>query len=289
MRRRTSSDLSARARKLAERTGISYAAALAALRAPQSAQAPASPSASTGLPELDLLLGPQRPGALTVLAARTGAGTTALLLTIARHTARAGTPVILAESQSSLRTTRQMLLTAEAGRVGESTIDSERELAHAAACLNEMPLHVISPTDGRGAVAHLRAAAAATGPALLLVDDLALGYSDVPYDAGKAADELAGLAQELHVAAIATAHLGAEADEAAKPCAEHLRYPAVLDHVDTLVLLHRPARTAPVKPSADLVTLYVDRRPGRSQGGHGGTTTALFQAAYHRMVPAGEA
>ncbi|MGW1283956.1 DnaB-like helicase C-terminal domain-containing protein, partial [Streptomyces sp. NPDC002586] len=54
----------------------------------------------TGLPDLDKVLGPLKPGKLTLLAGQTMAGTTALLLTIGWHNAHHGLTVVLAELQS---------------------------------------------------------------------------------------------------------------------------------------------------------------------------------------------
>lgn len=289
-RRRTSSDLTARARQLAAHAGIPYTAALARLRTPHTAGRRPDPglTASTGLPGLDRLLGPLTPGTLTLLAGRTMAGSTALLLGIARHNARAGLPVILAELQTNQADTMRMLVAAESGqdldRTAERPYDAQL-VAEAAARLRGLRLRIPAP-DGTDALDRLRGEAAAAGPGLLLVDDLALAADwRSPLVPGAVAAALAALARELAVPAVATAHLGArpdDPDDAGLPRPGDLRDPAALGHAHRLVLLHRPARTSPVPGRPDLVSLHASRPDGAELG----TTTALFEPEYHRMTAA---
>ncbi|MDH6435931.1 hypothetical protein M2158_004471 [Streptomyces sp. SAI-144] len=166
-RRRTSSDLTARARQLAARADIPYSAALAALRTPRTTgPTPPDHSAATGLPALDGLLGPLTPGTLTVLAGRTMAGTTALLLGIARHHGHRGRRVILAELQTNVHATMRSLLAAEAGQDLDKTAEhapDRQRAAEAAARLRGTRIRLLTP-DGTNAISRLRAEAAAGGP-----------------------------------------------------------------------------------------------------------------------------
>ncbi|MFM9462612.1 DnaB-like helicase C-terminal domain-containing protein [Streptomyces scabiei] len=285
-RRRTSSDLTARARQLAARAGIPYSAALAALRTPR-ATGPTAPdhSAATGLPALDGLLGPLSPGTLTVLAGRTMAGATALLLGIARHHGHRGRPVILAGLQSSPHATMRSLLAAEAGQDLDRTAEhapDRRIVAEAAARLRGIPIRLLTP-DGSNAINRLRAEAAAGGAGLLLLDSLRLaaGLESSPPVPGQSAAHLVALARELDVPAVATAHLRPRpGDGDSRPRPGDLDDRGVLEHAHRLVLLHRPARLGPVPGQSDLVTLHV----ARPDGAEAGTTTMLFEPEYHRMV-----
>lgn len=194
-RRRTSSDLTARARQLAARAGIHYSAALAALRS--TGPAAAERSTVTGLPALDRVLGPLTPGTLTVLAGRTMAGTAALLLGIARHQGHRGQPVILAELQSSPPATMRSLLAAEAGQDLDRTAEpapDRQMVVQAAARLRGIPIRLLTP-DGSNDVSRLRAEAAAGGAGLLLVDTLRLaaGLEPSPPLPGQSAAELVAL------------------------------------------------------------------------------------------------
>ncbi|KND46631.1 DnaB-like helicase C-terminal domain-containing protein [Streptomyces stelliscabiei] len=287
-RRRTSSDLTARARQLAGRAGIPYSAALAALRTPRTARStgPAAPdhTAATGLPALDGLLGPLTPGTLTVLAGRTMAGTTALLLGIARHHGHRGRPALLASLQTDRHATMRSLLAAEAGQDLDRTADyapDRQMVAEAAARLRGIPIRLLTP-DGSNAVSRLRAEAAG-GAGLLLVDTLRLaaGMEPSPPLPGQSAAELVALARDLDVPAVATAHLRPQpGDGDSRPRPDDLDDPGVLDHAHRLVLLHRPARLGPLPGQRDLVTLHV----ARPDGAEAGTTTMLFEPEYHRMV-----
>jgi len=131
--------------------------------------------------------------------------------------------------------------------------------------LRAFPLQIPAP-DGTDAVDRLRSEAAAGGPGLLLVDDLALAADWhsllVP---GAVAASLAALARELAVPAVTTAHLS--------PRPGDLRDPAALGHANRLVLLHRPARTRPFPGRRDLVTLHASRPDGTQLG----TATVLFE------------
>lgn len=288
-RNRTSSDLTARARQLAAEAGIPYTAALAALRTPHAAGRRVDPglTASTGLPGLDRLLGPLTPGTLTLLAGRTMAGSTALLLGIARHNARAGVPVLLAQTQYHPRETTRRILAAEAGQdLGPSAAhrpDPDR-LSEAGARLRRLPIRLTSPYYG-SAVDQLRVCAAEWQPGLLLVDTLALaaGPESSPPIPGRTAAELACLAADLGVPAVAATHLGPhpdDPDDTALPRPGDLRDPAALEHADRLVLLHRPARIGPIPGRPDLVTLHTTRPDGTQPG----TTSVLFEPQYHRMT-----
>ncbi|MEH0656020.1 DnaB-like helicase C-terminal domain-containing protein [Streptomyces scabiei] len=289
-RRRTSADLTARARELAGRAGIPYSAALAALRTPHTARTtgPAAPdhTAATGLPALDGLLGPLTPGTLTVLAGRTMAGTTALLLGIARHHGHRGRPALLASLQIDRHATMRSLLAAEAGQDLDHTAEHAPDgqaATEAAARLDRFPIRVLTP-DGSNAVNRLRAEASAGGPGLLLLDSLRLaaGLESSPPLPGQSAAHLVALARELDVPAVATAHLNPRPgdDDDSRPRPDDLDDPGVLAHAHRLVLLHRPARLGPLPGQRDLVTLHI----ARPDGTEAGITTMLFEPEYHRMV-----
>ncbi|MFI7087745.1 DnaB-like helicase C-terminal domain-containing protein [Streptomyces anulatus] len=282
-RRRTSSDLRARARRLAARERIPYIAALDALRTARSGATrngldPGAPVTATGLPGLDRLLGTLQPGTLTVLAGRAGSGTTGLLLTIARHHARHGRRVLLAQLQSDLRETSRNLLAAESGQnldvAADRTHDREA-VAAAAARMRNWPVMLVDPQDSN-AVRSLRAEALANGPGLLLVNTLALASPELP---GQNAAELVALARELGVAAVAADHL-APGRHDDPPHLRDLRHRAILPHAHQFVLLHRPARTEPSPGRPDPVTLHTVLPNGTETG----TTTALFEPHHHRMT-----
>ncbi|MEJ8654738.1 DnaB-like helicase C-terminal domain-containing protein [Streptomyces sp. MS1.AVA.3] len=236
-------------------------------------QPPRHHVAVSGLPDLDALLDPLGPGTFTLLAGRAMAGTSALLLTIARHNSRQGLPVALAALQGTPSETGRMLLAAESSRCPEHSADASH-LAAVRARLRRLPLRLIGP-DG-DVIRRLRAEAVA-GAGLLLLDDLALaaGPSGWP-GAGAVASALAATARELSVPIIATAHLGPGHGTTPRP--EDLRDPHVHEHVDRIVLLHRPARLGPVPGQPDLVSLHVTGPKGT------GRATVRFEPEHHRMT-----
>ncbi|MDX3694712.1 DnaB-like helicase C-terminal domain-containing protein [Streptomyces europaeiscabiei] len=284
MGRKTNGNLTARARQLAARTGIPYTAALASLRSSRSSgKVSEQREAETGFPGLDMTLGALKPGTLTLLAGQTMAGSTALMLSLARHNAHRGLPVVLAELQSNREQTGLMLLAAESGQdlgpTAEHPADPE-SLAEAADRLRKLPLYLTAP--GPGTLARVRVDAVRRSAGLLLVDDLALAADpgDTPAPPGAAAAALASVARILKIPVVAAAHLG-------PPCANapglgDLRDQHALEHTDHVILLHRPHRLDPVPGGPDPVALHVARPDGTALG----STSVRFEPEYHRMMVA---
>ncbi|MFC5639419.1 DnaB-like helicase C-terminal domain-containing protein [Streptomyces bullii] len=283
MSRKTNGGLSGRAKRLAKQAGIPHTAALTSLRTPRAAdRTPRRRAAATGLPGLDQLLGPLKPGTLTLLAGRTMAGSTALLLTIARHNARSGLSVMLAELQSTQTETGRMLLAAEAsqdlGPTAAHPADPAR-LAAVATRLRRLPLRLTVP--GADALGRLSAEAIRSRAGLLLLDDLGLASDfQQPAPPGAVAGALARLARDLAVPVIATAHLGPPRGLTPDPA--DLRDPHALQHADRVVLLDRPARLDPPVGQPDLVDLHVTGADGASLG----RTSVRFEPESHRMTAA---
>jgi replicative DNA helicase len=285
MGRKTNGSLTARARQLAARAGIPYTAALASLRTSRSSgTAPQQREAETGLPGLDRALGPLKPGTLTLVAGQTMAGSTALMLSLARHNAHRGLPVVLAELQSNREQTGLMLLAAESGQdlgpAAEHAADPV-SLAEAADRLRRLPLYLTAP--GPGTLARVRIDAVRRRAGLLLVDDLALAAdpgTDTPARPGEAAAALAGLARTLNVPVVAAAHLGPPS--ASTPGLGDLRDQHALEYTNHVILLQRPHRLAPVPGGPDPVALHVTRPDGTALG----STTVRFEPEYHRMITA---
>ncbi|MFK0297240.1 DnaB-like helicase C-terminal domain-containing protein [Streptomyces sp. NPDC090442] len=205
-----------------------------------------------GVRDLDVLLGGGlRPGTLTLLAGRTMAGTSTLLLSIARYNALRDRPVVVADLQHTLAETGRMFLAASSN-LGEGPADAGR-LAHAAERMRRLPLRLVGP--GGDVIGRLRGEAV-RGARLLLLDDLALAAGSLaPPEPGAVAAELARVARELAVPVVATAHLGPE--QGVGPRASDLRDPHALDHAAASVLLERPARLGGHPGQPDLVTLHV--------------------------------
>jgi replicative DNA helicase len=212
----------------------------------------------TGLPRIDRAQRGLRPGELTVLAARTAHGKTALALQVARRVAGAGSPVAVLSLEMDAESLTERLVSAEAGvnvrdvLEGRATVeDAVERVVGALGPLSSLPVtFAVSPGASLPDVRRLAGRWADVGMAhLLIVDYLQLvslgrGGGNRAYEVGAVAQALRDLAQQhqIHVLALAQLNRSVEHRSDPTPVLADLRESGGIEQAaDAVWLLHRPA------------------------------------------------
>jgi len=244
---------------------------------------------TTGIEELDRLLGGLRPGQVYVMAGRTGQGKTALATSIALGLAMTGRPPVLFASLEMTPEDMAGRAMAWLGNVAQSRIRQGREVpmtgeelqaTNAAAGEIRRRVRVLS---GDLAVRDVRARArqlqASHGLSLVVVDYLQLmrpeasGKANRERDVAELSRGLKRLALQLQVPVIALSQLNREADERATPVLKDLRESGAIEQDASAVVFLWPSE------SPDVVRLIV----AKSRFGPCGEAKALFIRALTRF------
>ena len=211
---------------------------------------------ATGLPRIDEAQKGLRPGELTILAARTAHGKSALAMQIARQVAGAGTPVSILTLEMDAVSLTERLLAQESGvdvqRVKDGTA-KEGDLAtvfDAIGALHNLPVTFsVSPATTLPVVRQVVARWADAGLCHLLVVDylqlvsLGRGGGNRAYEVGAVAQALRDLAQQhrIHVLALAQLNRSVEHRNDPSPVLADLRESGGIEQAaDAVWLLHRP-------------------------------------------------
>jgi replicative DNA helicase len=207
----------------------------------------------TGLPVLDSVLGPIRPGELVVVAARPGAGKTALALGFASHVAvDLGGPSAYFSLEMSRHEIFDRLLSARSrftlgrlrgGRIGPNDY---ADILAAGEVLRAAPLAVYDGSMNLGLLrSRIRRESAARGLRLAALDylgllDLGVGGNVQRWErVGEATRILKLLALELRITVILCVQLNREAD-GREPSLGQLRDSGSIEQdADRVILLHR--------------------------------------------------
>jgi replicative DNA helicase len=211
----------------------------------------------SGLIDLDALTGGLHDGELTVLAARTSVGKTALALAFACNAARTGKPVYFVSLEQSHEELGTRILCAASGvdgmriRRGATTRDDVAAIMEAAERLKSLPISV-DDTPGQTVLrvaANARRLRRRQNIRLMVVDYLQL------LDPGNRRDtreqqvavisrQLKLLARELNIPVVALAQLNREAKDNERPRLSHLRDSGALEQdADCVFLLWLPEGT----------------------------------------------
>lgn len=220
------------------------------------------PGATSGMGDVDDLLGRLRPGSITFVVSRAGVGQTTLALQFARATAAAVGPVLIASNDLDSDSVAERLLLMESGIDGERFRDGRmsasdwRTMQSATTRLNRTAVAV---ADGVTTIRQLEqflvgARESGESPCLVAVDraDELSGHADRTQRATIA--ELRHLAQQHHVALLATA----------RPYTDALGYPVTdrLCSSEAAMNPHEDADAVVVldaQPNSAIVTLRVVR------------------------------
>lgn len=210
-------------------------------------------SIMTGIHLLDSLTGGLRNGELTIEAAHTGVGKSALAMQVVDHVARAGTNVMVVPLEM---TKKQVLQRMYAQRTGipvdcmdkkDGLSDGQWELlGEAASEISRLPITFLTHTR---TVEGLRAIVEAKPPQLLVVDYLQLLETKKRTDSevtrlGAISVALKAIALELNIPVLALAQLKRTDNQgrsAVMPILSDLRGSGNLEQdADNVILMHRP-------------------------------------------------
>ncbi|MCA1224007.1 DnaB-like helicase C-terminal domain-containing protein [Streptomyces sp. 8L] len=243
---------------------------------------------TTGLSDFDALAGPIPRGHVTVAAARSSAGTTAFVLSVARHNDEAGRQVVLATFESGTDTLMGNLVSAT------TSVNTDRPLSinkgrririqRVRTTIEQSQLLLWSSQlkAGPWSVKDLfERLAIKPGLDLVIVDGYGLASYDEPSQ-GATFAALQRIARERNTAVLVTAYLTPHngTSETDLPTLAEL---SELDHpvaeAETVMILHRPDREGTVQQRRGEVDLIAVR------GWEGtGSTTVRFEPEYHRFV-----
>ena len=251
---------------------------------------------ATGFRDLDDLLdGGLRPGTLTVVASRPGAGRSTLVLNMLNHAAvRGGAPSGLFTFDATAQDVLLRVLSADTGiefgdlRRARMTDADWTDTAQRMVKMADAPLHI-----NTGAAPHLEGLCAAITAAtarekldVVAVDPvsavLARTFADNrEREVADIVRRLQALAMHLGIRIIVTAELGRQADYPGwRPSLTDLRDTDVLAQAaDHVILLHRPDLNDPRHPRAGQADLIV----AKNRHGHRGTVTVLHHLAVSRF------
>ncbi|MFJ2884087.1 DnaB-like helicase C-terminal domain-containing protein [Streptomyces sp. NPDC086796] len=242
----------------------------------------------TGLSDFDALAGPIPRGHVTVAAGRTSAGTTAFVLSVARHNAEVGRHVAIASFESGTDTLMSNLIAATTSvnmdRPPSINKGRRARIERARATMEQSCLSIWSNAlkADRWPFEELsKELAVRPGLDLLVMDGYGLASYEEP-SAGATFATLQRLARERNIAVLVTAYLETREDtpETDLPVLSDL---GLLDGAaaaaETVVLLHRPDRTGTVPQRRGEVDLIAARGWDAT-----GSAAARFEPEYHRFV-----
>ena len=252
------------------------------------------PVLPTGLSELDGVLGGLAPGTLTVLGGETGAGKTAIVLTIAGFLARQGHRTLIYDNadRDGEHTDVVMRLAAATGRIrhldmrtGRMTDAEWMTLAHTFGGMADWPVRI----NGRPGLAVEDLVAETHDlpddqlPDVVFVDGIAgmtcaATTDNREREVAEIALALKSLAYDLGVPIVVTSQLNRGALQRAdnRPRLEDLRDSSALGHLaDTVLLVHRPDYWEPHDPRFGEIDIICAKNP------NGPPFTATFAHQLH--------
>ena len=235
---------------------------------------------ATGLPRIDAAQKGLRPGELTLLAARTAHGKTALALQVARHVAGAGTPVAVLSLEMDADALTERLVSAEAGLPvrdildGGGPPDGLQRVIDAIGPLAALPITFsVAQATSLPEVKRVVSRWADVGLAHLLIVDyvqlIGLGGKaggNRAYEVGAVAQALRDLAQQYRIPVLALAQLNRAVEHRSdpKPVLADLRESGGLEQAaDAVWLLWRPELLASPHPE-DRGTAFVHLAKNRA-------------------------
>lgn len=233
---------------------------------------------STGMRDLDDLLGGLRPGQLVVIGGRPGGGKTALGLTIAASAAKAGTPAFFASMEMPAQEIAERLLAASSGvgmhtlrRGGMSPADVAA-VSRAADRIKGRPIFVDDTPDQPAArlAAVARRVRRRYGVGLVVVDYLQLMRPENPKEnrtqqVGLCARRVKLLARQCGVPVLLLCQLNREVEgrEGGKPRLSDLRESGEIEqHADAVILLSMDQRQDATRDVWEAAAVVAKNRNG---------------------------
>jgi replicative DNA helicase len=255
----------------------------------------------TGLTALDAKLGGLDPGTLTILAARTSLGKSALGIQIAAHCAENAGPAVIFSLEMTVpeMTERLMSLLSSIplGRIRHGRTDasdSQRLATLKRTTLDTMPLYLCErpAVTWQQILSHARRLKANGGLRLVVVDYLQLMASDGKpenraTEVGGFAQGLKALAKVLKVPVLALCQLSRAVDARAdkEPQLSDLRESGAIEqHADAVVFIHRPDKGRDVDAKAEEATIIV----AKNRQGPCGRVKVAFRPQFVRFDPVGD-
>ena len=266
----------------------------------------APPGISTGLQQLDVMLGGYLPGQVVVVAGRTSMGRTSFGINAVRCACvEAGVPTLFVSLEMSREEVTRNLL-ASVARVDSKHLHdprfllaAERErLEEAAEALAAAPLQILddAPLDVPAIRSHARRMKLQDGLGLVVVDYLQLldgaGLSCVNRTTSREqvvaaiSRALKGLARELEVPVLALAQLNrlAETRDDHRPRLSDLRESGGIENdADVVLLLFRPAYYARNDAERDELQGLAEIHVAKQRNGPTGQVRAYFRAEQTRF------
>jgi replicative DNA helicase len=243
------------------------------------------PWLSTGFIDLDRLMG-FRPGRVTILAARTSMGKTALALNFATNAARSGASVLFFSLEMDSLEIGDRILSSLSGvdglkmQSGNLTSDERRAIVEASAEYSQFPLHIDDgPVQSMQSISAVcRRHKRKHGLDLVIVDYLQLVSADNSRDpreqqVAKISKRLKVLARELEVPVLCLAQLNRQSETSRdnRPRLAHLRESGAIEQdADVVAFVHRPEyyETEPAEKERlkGKAEIYVEKNRGGPTG-----------------------
>lgn len=236
---------------------------------------------STGLPDLDNVLGGLRPGQLVVVGARPGGGKTAFGLTLTANAAMGGQGVLFFSMEMPRDQIGDRLLTMGSGvpmskltRGGRLSADDLRRVMNATGpeWVSSSPLYVDDASDqpAMRIAAKTRRAVRRLGVGLVVVDYLQLmrpeGSEDNrQYEVGLAARRLKQIARDCGVPLICLSQLNRAAEQRGneKPRLSDLRESGEIEqHADIVIFMHKQPNQTDDMPVWSMDAVVAKNRNG---------------------------
>nr|WP_078605633.1 DnaB-like helicase C-terminal domain-containing protein [Streptomyces flavovirens] len=227
-------------------------------------------------------------GRVTVAAARSSTGTTAFVLSVARHNDEGGRQVMIASFESGADTLMGNLIAATTSVNVDRPLSINKgrraRIERARAVMEQSRLSMWSSElkAGRWPFKDLsEQLAARPGLDLIVVDGYGLASHDEPSE-GATFAALQHLARERNIAVLVTAYLvpGDDTPENDLPALTELsQLDGSVAEAETVMLLHRPDRNGTVPQRRGEVDLIALRGWDTT-----GTATVRFEPEYHRFV-----
>ena len=233
---------------------------------------------STGLTDLDHAIGGLAPGDLIILAARPGAGKTALANTIKLGVARStGKPVLSLELEMTRAQLSHRVLSTESGvdlrRIRAAALSKHDldDIARTADDLSKLPVHFIERRATK--ISELRKAArrlaATAGPlSLIVVDYLQIAKAERreerrEREVSDISSQLKSLAGEMQCPVLALSQLnrGVESRADKRPMLSDLRESGSIEQdADTVLFLYRDEMYNPNTPEKGIVEVLISKQ-----------------------------
>jgi replicative DNA helicase len=230
-----------------------------------------------GLEDMNLLLGPMRPGELIVVGARPCSGLNAWLSMLVRHNSqRSEHPcrvAIFSLARSADAVSMHLLLSsaslnARKAERGSFDADAWRRLAGASGAMAEADVWIYG-RSGMG-VEEIREQclrlAGRKGPQLVVIDSLQLLAGFAARDnRQQVIQALKALTEELAIPVVVTSELrrGIERRRDKSPRLSDFAAPRALErHADVMIALHRPGLYSTHSSSEGIIALHVLKQPG---------------------------